>query len=67
MKRINVLHFGAGNIGRGVILPIYQQNDFSIDLVELNQNTVNELQKQKQYQVHYLDCDQSQLVNYFNT
>lgn len=47
MKRINVLHFGAGNIGRGVILPIYQQNDFSIDLVELNQNTVNELQKQK--------------------
>ncbi|BAL22239.1 mannitol-1-phosphate 5-dehydrogenase [Mycoplasmoides pneumoniae] len=67
MKRINVLHFGAGNIGRGVILPIYQQNDFSIDLVELNQNTVNELQKQKQYQVHYLDCDQSQLVNDFNT
>ena len=37
------LHFGAGNIGRGFITPILQENGYEVVLVDLDSDLVNKL------------------------
>ena len=37
------LHFGAGNIGRGFITPILQENGYEVALVDVDSDLVNKL------------------------
>ncbi|CNR94437.1 mannitol-1-phosphate 5-dehydrogenase [Salmonella enterica subsp. enterica serovar Typhimurium str. DT104] len=48
---MKVVHFGAGNIGRGLIAKLYHQNQFEIIFVDVNQNLVNDLNKNGFYYV----------------
>ena len=37
------LHFGAGNIGRGFITPILQENGYEVALVDVDSDLINKL------------------------
>ena len=43
------LHFGAGNIGRGFITPILQENGYEVVLVDVDFDLVNKLNIDKKY------------------
>ena len=44
-KKIKVLIFGAGAIGRGFLAPLLYSKNFSITFVEVNKNLINLLKK----------------------
>ena len=35
------LHFGAGNIGRGFIAPVLQENDYEVVFVDVDKDLIN--------------------------
>ena len=43
------LHFGAGNIGRGFIAPVLQENDYEVIFVDVNSELVEKLNNKKKY------------------
>ena len=43
------LHFGAGNIGRGFITPILQENGYEVVLVDVDSDLVNKLNTDQEY------------------
>ena len=49
------LHFGAGNIGRGFITPILQENGYEVALVDVDSDLVNKLNTEGKYSVNLLD------------
>ena len=49
------LHFGAGNIGRGFITPILQENGYEVVLVDVDSDLVNKLNTDQEYSVILLD------------
>ena len=44
----NAVHFGAGNIGRGFIAPVLQDNDCEVIFVDVNTDIVNQINEQGQ-------------------
>ncbi|WP_036431781.1 mannitol-1-phosphate 5-dehydrogenase [Mycoplasmopsis cricetuli] len=54
MKAIKVVHFGAGNIGRGLIVPLFFENEIDIVLVDKNLNLVNQINQKNKYNVKNL-------------
>ena len=48
------LHFGAGNIGRGFITPILQENGYEVVLVDVDSDLVNKLNNKKTTNSNYL-------------
>ncbi|MXR12316.1 mannitol-1-phosphate 5-dehydrogenase [Mycoplasma flocculare] len=48
---MKVVHFGVGNIGRGLIAKLYRQNKFEIVFVDINQNLIDNLNKKGFYYV----------------
>ena len=53
MKKIAAIHFGAGNIGRGLISKIYQSNNIEIIFLDNNKELVEKLQQKKEYKINY--------------
>ena len=49
------LHFGAGNIGRGFIAPVLQENNFQVIFIDINENLINKINKAKKYEIRYLN------------
>ena len=45
------LHFGAGNIGRGFIAPVLQENDYEVVFVDVDKDLVNDINTLKKYKV----------------
>lgn len=45
-----VIHFGAGNIGRGLIGHLSQLNDLQLVFVDLNKNLINQINSKKAIQ-----------------
>ena len=41
------LHFGAGNIGRGFIAPVLQENNYRVIFVDVDEDLVNKINKEK--------------------
>ena len=53
------LHFGAGNIGRGFIAPILQQNDFEVVFVDINKELVSSINENRGYKVFTIGNENS--------
>ena len=45
------VHFGAGNIGRGFIAPVLQDNGFEVTFVDVDSLLISKLNSVNQYQV----------------
>ncbi|KGP74465.1 mannitol-1-phosphate 5-dehydrogenase [Pontibacillus yanchengensis] len=52
---MKALHFGGGNIGRGLIGYVLHQNGFEICFVDANQQVVDDMNHYNNYQVKTLD------------
>ena len=55
MKR--AVHFGAGNIGRGFIVPILQANDYEVIFVDVNADLIKQINEEGQYKITSLSID----------
>ncbi len=53
----HAVHFGAGNIGRGFIAPVLQDNDCEVIFVDVNTDIVNQINEQGQYTIKSLDIN----------
>jgi len=51
---MNNVHFGAGNIGRGFIGLLLNQQGFDVTFVDVNETVVRELQRRQSYEVEIL-------------
>ncbi|GAB2027387.1 mannitol dehydrogenase family protein [Lactovum odontotermitis] len=51
MKKVVII--GAGQTGRGFIAPILDKNDFEITFLDKNEQTVQQLNTEKEYRVEY--------------
>ena len=64
---MNNLHFGAGNIGRGFIGLLLNQQGFDVTFVDVNEAVVRELQRRQSYEVEVLSTPPKKLnVNSVN-
>ncbi|GAA4719304.1 mannitol-1-phosphate 5-dehydrogenase [Brevibacillus fulvus] len=52
---MKALHFGAGNIGRGLIGYLLQRSGFEVCFVDINQQVVGKLNQEQEYQIELLD------------
>jgi len=59
---MNNLHFGAGNIGRGFIGLLLNQQGFDVTFVDVNEAVVNELQRRHSYEVEVLSSPPKKLT-----
>ena len=48
------VHFGAGNIGRGFIAPVLQENDYKVTFVDINKELINKVNSLKKYNINSL-------------
>ena len=48
------LHFGAGNIGRGFIAPVLQENDYEVVFVDVDKDLINKINTLKKYKVNFI-------------
>ena len=48
------LHFGAGNIGRGFIAPVLQENDYEVVFVDVDKGLINDINTLKKYKVNFI-------------
>ena len=55
------LHFGAGNIGRGFITPILQENGYDVVLVDVDSDLVNKLNTDQEYSVNFIGSNKESI------
>lgn len=62
------VHFGAGNIGRGLLGPLLNESNYHITFVDTNQDLVNKLNESDEYIVNYWGPAQKkkQIINNFH-
>ncbi|MBA9025367.1 mannitol-1-phosphate 5-dehydrogenase [Peribacillus huizhouensis] len=60
-----VVHFGAGNIGRGFIGALFSQSGYHVTFIDLADQIINQLNEKKKYQVK-LATDQKEAVTIEN-
>lgn len=60
-----VVHFGAGNIGRGFIGALFSQSGYHVTFVDIADQIIDQLNEKKQYQVK-LATDQQESVTVEN-
>ena len=48
------IHFGAGNIGRGFIGPVLQDNNYEVIFVDVDERLIDKLNTSKEYKVFNL-------------
>ncbi len=56
---MRVIHFGAGNIGRGFIGKVLAENGFNLTFVDVNKEIIEQINQNKSYKVEYLDEEQT--------
>ncbi|AXY26595.1 mannitol-1-phosphate 5-dehydrogenase [Suicoccus acidiformans] len=58
---MRAVHFGAGNIGRGFIGEVLNQNDFAITFVDLNEHVIDALQERGEYVIELAEQAKTQI------
>ena len=48
------IHFGAGNIGRGFIGPVLQDNNYEVIFVDVDERLIDKLNTSNEYKVFKL-------------
>lgn len=61
-----MVQIGAGNIGRGLIAPIFNQNGYETVFLDVNQDLINQLNEEESYQVAYQNSNKIKNVNRFS-
>ncbi|WP_173918652.1 mannitol-1-phosphate 5-dehydrogenase [Halobacillus sp. Marseille-Q1614] len=56
---MKALHFGAGNIGKGLIGYLLNKSGFDLCFVDVNESTVNSMNRSNQYFLEILDEDRT--------
>lgn len=59
---MKAIHFGAGNIGRGFIGLLLHQSGYSVEFVDVNEALIDEINKEKTYQVILANEEKQQFV-----
>lgn len=52
---MQALHFGAGNIGKGLIGNLLSQTGYHVCFVDVNQNVIDQINQNHQYSIEILD------------
>ncbi|UPT14364.1 mannitol-1-phosphate 5-dehydrogenase [Buchnera aphidicola] len=63
---MNVLHIGAGNIGRGFIGRSILQSGFTLTFTDINKNIIDALNYYKKYQIKLVGCNYQEIININN-
>ena len=53
------VHFGAGNIGRGFIAPVLQENEYQVTFVDINNELIQQINNLNQYNITSLSLENS--------
>ena len=53
------VHFGAGNIGRGFIAPVLQENEYEVTFVDINNELIQQINNLNQYNITSLGLENS--------
>ena len=53
------VHFGAGNIGRGFIAPVLQENNYEVIFVDVNKDIIEQINLQKRYKVSSISLNKT--------
>ena len=53
------VHFGAGNIGRGFIAPVLQNNNYEVIFVDVNKQLIEQINLLKEYKVSSISLNSS--------
>ena len=56
---ITAIHFGAGNIGRGFIAPVLQDNNYEVIFVDVNKQLIEQINLLKEYKVSSISLNSS--------
>lgn len=57
------IHFGAGNIGRGLIAQLYQENNIEMVFVDVSTETINKINELKTYQIECVPSNKKITIN----
>ena len=60
------IHFGAGNIGRGFIGPVLQENKYEVIFVDVDERLINKINTSKEYKVFKLGNTKDTSINVQN-
>ena len=60
------IHFGAGNIGRGFIGPVLQDNNYEVIFVDVDEKLIDKLNASKEYKVFKLGNTKDNSINVQN-
>ena len=60
------IHFGAGNIGRGFIGPVLQDNNYEVIFVDVDEKLIDKLNASKEYKVFKLGITKDNSINVKN-
>ncbi|WP_050182689.1 mannitol-1-phosphate 5-dehydrogenase [Domibacillus robiginosus] len=58
----SVVHFGAGNIGRGFIGALFSQSGYQVTFVDIAEQTIDQLNKSKEYRVKLATDEQDEMI-----
>lgn len=58
----SVVHFGAGNIGRGFIGALFSQSDYHVTFVDIAEQTIDQLNTHKEYRVKLATGQQDEMT-----
>lgn len=61
-EKPKAIHFGAGNIGRGLIAPLLAQSGYHVTFADVDQVLIDNINNKHHYDVHILDRHEEQFA-----